>query len=129
MCPNRLDDVELVRFGYYCAKVSVKIRPLISPRMRTSLDVMQSKGPYRPDLQNVIDAHQQVRGGTKDGKVSVGKPQVTHSFSYDSKHSWIIFGLTLPMVEYMPDEYPRIDVDDQSGPEISKRVRELFRIE
>lgn len=127
--PNRLNDVELVRFGYFCVKVSSTLRSRTSPRIKAALDVMRSNGPFAPDLQEVIDAHQNDRGGTRDGKVSVGKPQLTHSFNYDSEHSWIIFSLCMSMIERLPDTYPRIDMDDFSGMEISKNVRELFRIE
>jgi hypothetical protein len=127
--PNRLDDVELVRFGYFCLKVSSSLRSRTSPRVKAALESLNPRGPFAPDLDEVISAHQSDRGGTQDGKVSVGKPQATHSFNYDTKNSWIIFSLSMPMIERIPNLYPRIDIDAISGPEISKKVRELFNID
>ena len=124
--PNKLDDVELVRFGYFCKKNNPIAQPLISAREKVALQTMQPRGPYFTDLQEVIDAHQEARGGTQDGKVSVGKPQSTHTVNYDSAHSWIIYTLSKDMSLFLPNMYPRIDLHDQSGIEISKRVRMLF---
>jgi hypothetical protein len=127
--PKRRDDVELVRFGYFCIKVSSKLQARIPPRMNTALESLQAQGPFLPDLQVVIDAHQADRGGTQDGKVSVGKPQLTQDFNYDGTHSWTIFRLCMSMIDRLPNQYPRIDLDEKSGLTISKKVRELFRTE
>ena len=123
--PNRLDDVELVRFGYFCAKVSPKLLAKHSAEMKVALQNLRTDGPYLSDLQDVIDIHQRTRGGPQDGKISTGKSRATHSFSYDSQHSWIIFSLSGLMFERIPDTYPRIDLEDQSGSEISRRIQEL----
>jgi hypothetical protein len=127
--PKRLDDVELVRFGYFCIKVSSKLQARIPSRMKTALESLQAQGPFLPDLQVVIDAHQADRDRTQDEKVSVGKPQLTHDFNYDGTHSWIIFSLCMSMIDRLPNQYPRIDLDKKSGLTISKKVRELLRIE
>ena len=128
MAPNKLDDVELVRFGYFCMKNDPQAQNLIPASMKVALQAMQPKGPYFADLQKVIDAHEEARGGTQDGKVTVGKAQFLHTVIYDGVHSWIIYTLGRNMRDFLPNMYPRIDLHDQSGPEISKRVLELFHI-
>ena len=128
IAPNRFDDVELVRFGYFCKKNNPAVQSLMSAREIVTLQAMQPRGPYLADLQEVIDAHQESRGGTQDGKVSVGKPQSTHNVRYDGVHSWIIYVLCENMSKVLSDTYPRIDLHDQSGVEISKTVRKLFRV-
>jgi hypothetical protein len=127
--PNRLDDVELVRFGYFCVKVNPKLQARTSSRMKAALESRQPQGPFLPDLQAIIEAHQADRGGTQDGKVSVGRPQLTNDFNYDGTHSWIIFSLCMSMIDRLPNQYPRIDLDEKSGLTISKKVRELFRLD
>ena len=126
--PNKLDDVELVRFGYFCKKNNPIAQPLISAREKVALQTMQPRGPYRADLQEVIDANQESRGGPQDGKVSVGKAQIIHSGSYDGAHIWIIYVLDKNMRDVLPSIWPRIDLHDQSGLEISKKVLELFNV-
>ena len=128
MAPNKLDDVELVRFGYFCMKNNPKSLLSMPPRHKAALQAMQPRGPYFADLQEVIDAHQEARGGTRDGKVSVGKGQIFHTGIYDGVHMWIIYVLSNNMRIFIPDIFPRIDLHNQSGLEISKRVLELFNL-
>ena len=125
--PNRLDDVELVRFGYLCLGRNRQVTQ-ITPRLRTALQRMRSVGVYSSDLQEVIDAHQQARGGTQDGKVSVGKAQARkgQSLRYDDKHSWIIYILTANMFNNNPDGFPRIDQEIDTGDAISATVAAMF---
>lgn len=122
--PNILDDVELVRFGYYCMSLNPKSG--IRSKMKAELDAMKPAGAYAADLQKVIDAHQKLRGGTQDGHVSVGRGNITNTEFYDGKHSWIIAGLNNHMVDICRDIYPRIDKHLQSGPEITRKVKEIL---
>ena len=128
MAPNRIDDVELVRFGYFCQRSRPENQPNLTARQKVSLQAMQPNGPYFADLQEVIDAHQENRGGTQDGKVSTGKSQIAPAGLYDSVHMWIIYALTNNMRLFLPDIFPRIDLHAQSGVEISKRIRQLFAV-
>ena len=125
--PNRLDDVELVRYGYFCLGRNRQVTQ-ITPRLRTALQRMRSVGVYGSDLQEVIDAHQQARGGTQDGKVSVGKAQARkgQSLRYDDIHSWIIYILTANMANNNPDGFPRIDQEIEAGDAISATVAAMF---
>ena len=126
--PNKIDDVELVRFGYFCVKSDPKKLLLLPTRLQVALQAMQPRGPYLADLQEVIDAHQEKRGGTQDGKVSVGKEQFI-SGKYDSNHLFIIYALCNAMADFLPNMYPRIDLHERSGIEISKTVQVLFRVD
>ncbi len=117
---NKIDDVELVRFGYIRKKNSPNVVGRLSPREIAALQALRPRGGSDSDIQEVIDAHQESRGGTQDGKVSVGKSQITHGPRYDNKHAWIIYNLCHNMADAFPYIYPRIDQHELSGPDISK---------
>ena len=73
--PNKLDDVELVRFGYFCMRENKQFPA--KPEVRAALQEMRNSGPFAQDLANVIVAHQRSRGGTQDGRVSVANVSFT----------------------------------------------------
>lgn len=125
---NLLADVELVRFGYFCKGISPLVKSNLSDREKKALQSLKTKGPYFPDLQEMIDAHQQVRGGTQDGKVSVGKPNIANQGKYDRDHFWIIFNLCHNMADAFPKIYPRIDLHEMAGLELKKVLPPLFDI-
>lgn len=126
--PNRLDDVELVRFGYYCMSQDTRFPP--DPKLRPVLQAMRSLGPFDQDLANVIVTHQRNRRPTQDGKVSVAKVSFTSTNRerYDGAHSWIIISLNNNMIDIAGDVYPRIDKHPASGPEVSKAVKKIFGV-
>ena len=128
LSPNRIDDVELVRFGYIGKKNSPNVVGRLTPRETAALQALRPRGGYDSDIQEVINAHQESRGGTQDGKVSVGKSQLAHGPRYDNKHAWIIYNLCHNMADAFPYIYPRIDLHELSGPDISKRVRQLLDV-
>ena len=125
---NRLDDVELVRFGYNCLKQNKKFPP--SAALLPALRAMKTFGEFDQDLADVIVAHQKDRGGTQDGIVSVANVTFTSTNRelYDRKHSWIIIALCNNMIDVAGDVYPRVDKHPESGPEISRSVKSIFGI-
>ena len=124
--PNRIDDVELVRYGYTCLKSDTRFQVNITPRLRAALQKLNPRGAHANDLQEVIEAHQEARGGQIDGIVSVGKSQSMHTILYDRKHAWIIYSLSGFIRDNDPDLYPRIDLDESCGSELRKKVKTIF---
>jgi hypothetical protein len=122
---NALDDVELVRFGYICMKQNAKFPA--PPSLQTALLNMLPFGPFGQDLADVISVHQQLRGGTQDGIVSVAKVSgASKSELYDRRTTWIILALNNNMLDITDDIYPRIDKHLQSGPTVSLKVKQIL---
>jgi hypothetical protein len=128
-CPNIIDDSELVRYGYHCMKVNIASTPRMTEELRVALSDMKTRGGYANDLQRVIDADQQRRGTTLDGKVSVAKIAVVHKTMYDGIHSWTVWNLHLNMIVALRHQFPRIDLDPASGADISVTVRRCMMID
>ncbi len=120
--PNLLDDVELVRFGYFCFQF-VNNSP-IAGKMKSELQRMNSKGPFGEDLARVIVAHQKLKGGTQDGIVSVQRP--TANSSYDGHSQWILTALNSAMIVAEPS-YPDIAFNIDSGNAVAESVRFILR--
>ncbi len=124
--PNKLDDVELVRFGYLAFLTNPPTISQAPEKFRTALTRMRTIGPFGQDLQDVIVQHELTRGGTQDGCVSVMHPNRANRGTYDGKHIWIILSLNNNMKDILRDLYPRIDRHTQSGLEISKVVEKFM---
>lgn len=125
--PNKLDDVELVRYAYGCMRSNPPNLVNANAAVMAAMQAMKTTGPYAADLQAVIDAHQAQRGGTKDGKISPAQPNAFNNNMYDGQHSWMITVLSNNIRIGIKDgPYPRIDMDKRSGPEISKLVKAMF---
>ena len=124
--PNLAEDVELVRLGYLAVREDPKVPP--RAELREPLSKLQPFGPYGPDLQAVIDAHQKIRGGTQDGIVSVAKisSTTTNVDHYDGIHTWIIVALDNKLHSLPGDIYPRIDKHPKCGPELKKKALKIF---
>jgi hypothetical protein len=122
--PNKLDDVEFCRFGYFMMKGNPKAMPDLTQRERDALARLNPVGGFGPDLAEVILAHQQSRGGTQDGFISVARDVQTNFGQYDHKHKWIVLVLNVNMLD-TSDVFPRIDLHGMSGPEITKSVFEI----
>ncbi|WP_174280116.1 hypothetical protein [Sphingomonas bacterium] len=122
-CPNRVEDVELVRFGYTCMKSAADL----TAQQQSTLAAMKNSGGYGPDLQAVIDAHESARGGAQDGRVSQ-LPKALTLTAYDGQHMQILVALNANMRADDKANYPRIDKAAASGPVISAKSRSLFRI-
>jgi hypothetical protein len=122
--PNKIEDVELVRFGYTCAKRNPTSQ--IAAKMKAELDDLRPFGAFDKDLAKVIVAHQKIVGGTQDGIVSVEKGTAANHESYNGHNRWIMSALNNVMVAEVDNIFPRIDKDLQSGPSISLKVKEIL---
>ncbi len=122
--PNKIDDVELVRFGYYCARASA-VPPAFAKTMRVELMALKTKGAYGADLEKVIIGHQKLRGGTQDGYISPEKPGFAGE-RYDGKTTWMITALNNNILDVCKEIWPRLDKHEIAGLELSKRLRYIF---
>lgn len=123
-CPNKLDDVQLVQFGYFAKGQA----PDTSPTLKALCAKVVPGAPYtgapNDPLTLVIKAHQAERGGTQDGHVSVLPPNGA-TLSYDGKHSFMILVLNNNMLDITKNDYPRIDKHPSCPSVLKQRVRML----
>ena len=123
--PNKADDVELVRFGYFMMKDNPKALGGTFAALKPILDKVKPTGGFDDTLAEAIRTHQRLRGGTQDGRVSVAKANNFNRGQYDGQHVWMIFPLNNSMIDMAADIYPRIDLHPQSGPSVSAAVRKI----
>ncbi len=123
--PNRPDDVELVRFGYFLMKDNPKATAGPFAALKPVLQKVTPSGPFGNDLAEAIRTHQRLRGGTQDGRVSVAKDNRFNRGEYDGQHAWMVFPLNNSMIDMAPSLYPRIDLHPQSGPAMRATVRRI----
>ena len=123
--PNRPDDVELVRFGYFLLKDNPKATGGPFTALKPVLQKVTPTGRFDNDLAEAIRTHQRLRGGTQDGKVSVARDNRFNRGQYDGQHTWMVFPLNNSMIDMAPNIYPRIDLHPQSGPAVSAAVRRI----
>ncbi len=120
--PNQMDDVDLVRFGFYMLNQAHS--PLFK-RVERVLNELRPIGLYDYYLRNAIVAFQEVQGGTKDGRVSKARPIQYGRSGYDGKHEWMILALNAFMRDF--DLYPRIDTHPMCGGMLKQRIKMIFR--
>lgn len=123
-CPNRLDDVQLVQFGYYAMARSVNALPDEQPVfMRVTPGAMYTGAPDDP-LTLAIKLHQAHRGGTQDGCVSA--LHLGQAPSYDGAHSFMLIPLQNNIRDMMPADYPRLDKHSACPPALRAAVQLCF---
>lgn len=122
-CPNAPDDVELVRFGYYCMGTNPMNRQT-SPERKAMLANLPLQGSFDNQLQDIIRLHQGWRGGVQDGKISTIK---NTSGNYSDK-SWILVPLHNNMMDVMGDLWPRIDKHHQTSALLTQKIQSVFLV-
>ncbi len=123
--PNKADDVEFVRFAYFLMKDNPKAMTGAFVTLKPILEKVTPTGAFDDALAEAIRAHQRLRGGTQDGRVSVAKSNNFNRGLYDNQHSWMVFPLNNSMIDMAPEIYPRIDLHPRSGPAVTQTVRRL----
>jgi len=118
--PNLIDDVELVRFGYFMMRQSPEANGELKA-LKPLLDMLDTKGDFDQSLKNIITVHESLRGGTQDGKVSRAHVTMANRGLYDRKTSWIILGLNTFMIDFYL--YPRLDLHTRCGPNLKTVVK------
>lgn len=107
-CPNRVDDVQLVQFGYHCmardSSSLTGLKPEEIAILSTIVPGASYSGSPQDPLTLAIKAHQRLRGGAQDGNVS---PIKNNEGVYGS-HAWMIISLCISMMNVYPAFYPLV---------------------
>jgi hypothetical protein len=119
--PNRLDDVQLVQFGYYAMLINPSSKLNAEQRDVFSKIVLGQPcdGTANDPLVAAIRAHQKVRGGTQDGHVS----PMRAGGSYDGHNTFIMIALNNNMRDAVPGSFPRIDKHPKCPPLVTAFVK------
>lgn len=124
--PNKIDDVELVRLGYFW---SMKVPAFNSApggqKLMSMITNLGTRGGFVPLLGEIIVEHEKVRGGTQDGKITPARGHITE---YDANHSWIIVKLSKNISFVFPGIFPRLDLIENCGPELRIKILKIFSL-
>ena len=130
-CANRLEDVQLVQLGYACGAFKPLQRSLLTA---ADIEVFKKVIPGAPysgsasdPLSLAIAAHQVLRGGIQDRKVSpIREASLTRT--YDGKHTWMLVALNNYLQNVMGREWPRLDrLEQPKCPEALRKIsKRLF---
>jgi hypothetical protein len=119
-CPNKADDVQLVQFGYWCMGNNPKTP--IGAADRALFSAIVPGAPYSglasDPLTIAIKRHQQIRGGTQDGKVS--------PMQANQGYNWIISALSNNISNYLPSMWPQIDKHTKCPPALKAAILKCF---
>ena len=119
-CPNKVDDVQLVQFGYWCMGNNPKTPIGAADRALFAAIVPGAaySGSASDALTLAIKRHQQLRGGVQDGKVSPMPP--------NQGYNWIIAALSNNMSNYLSSVWPHIDKHAKCPPAVKALVMSTF---
>lgn len=102
-CPNKVDDVQLVQFGYWCMGNNSKTPGSPADRALFAAVVpgaIYTGSPSDP-LTLAIKRHQAMRGGTQDSRIS--------PMQANQGYNWMISALSNNISNYLATQWPRID--------------------
>jgi hypothetical protein len=122
--PNRLEDVQLVQFGYFA--LSQNRAPDNPPELIAAASNVVVGAPYmgaqNDPLTIAIRAHERARGGPQDGHVSV----IRGDFQYDAAHTFLVIRLVNNIRVLVGIDFPRIDRHPKCPPQLGASVRRTF---
>lgn len=124
--PNRLDDVQLVQFGYYAMLINPSSKLSAEQRDVYSKVVLGQpcNGAANDPLVAAIRVHQKVRGGPQDGHVSPSRG----GGNYDDQHTFIMLALNNNMSDAVPDAFPRIDKHPKCPPLVAAFIKSACKL-
>jgi len=123
-CANRDEDVQLVQFGFFCMAKNPKglVRFTAAEQAIVKSVVVGAKysgGPSDP-LTLAIRAHQRMRGGTQDGRVS---PIQNLSGTYEGHQTWMIVSLSNQILDANPGQWPMLHRMEKCPPALAEVSR------
>ncbi|MFO1087064.1 MAG: hypothetical protein U1E21_21120 [Reyranellaceae bacterium] len=128
--PNRVNDVQLVQFGYFAMLRSPKNANSLSAAERDAFGKIVLGSPCNgtdaDPLVRAIRAHQASRGGTQDGLVSELKPGHIAYTDRTGFHTLILVALNNSMRDVMAGRFPRIDLHESCPAGLKAFVKGLF---
>lgn len=122
-CANRLDDVELVRYGIACLAAAPVNRA--DPNLRPFLEAaarVKATGPFDSFVSNAVLAFQK----TFDTMHADGKVSVIRGDRSPHGHIYVLQTMTAAMRLACTRVYPRLDLVPETGPALSQVVRKMF---
>ena len=124
-CSNKVEDVQLVQFGYYCMTRSNYAPFGLTPAEMAIIKTVVPwclYGSLTDPLTLSIKAHQRARGGTQDGRVS----PFTSASGFYGESTWMIISLVVNIIMVYPDLYPRLDKVSNCPPALAAATRRMF---
>lgn len=122
--PNKLEDVQLVQFGYFA--IAQNRLPEVPQELITAASAVVLGAPYMgaatDPLSIAIKVDQKVRGGTQDGHVSVIRGQG----AYDSVHFFQLVRLVNHLRLLVASDWPRIDKHPKCPSALAASVKRTF---
>ncbi len=126
--PNRLDDVEFCRLAcFVMRKLAVTENPKSVPLV-AAIAKVQPSGPFGPDLDAAIRAHQAYQGGSQDGRVSPLTSPVMAETGYGSGKMWLVSIYDGNLSKQLPGSYPRLELHPMCGAALRASVQKMFSI-
>jgi hypothetical protein len=106
--PNFMEDVQFVQFGYFFVSKS----PATPPSLRAAAAEVALgaafSGTEDDPVIKTIRAHESLRGGPQDGRISKF-PNETGTYNFGGhEKSYILLSLLNTISDAMPGDYPRI---------------------
>ena len=124
-CPNQLEDVQLVQFGYFAMAHLGGLG--LEPEMIAAATAVVVGAPYtgapNDPLTIAIRLHERLIGGTQDGHVSVLR---AGGLSYYGTHLPLLARLQNDMRAFLKDDFPRIDRHSKCPVQLATSVRRSF---
>lgn len=124
-CPNQLEDVQLVQFGYFAMAHlgGLGLEPeMISAAKAVVVGAPYSGSPNDP-LTIAIKLHERLIGGTQDGHVSVLR---VAGLSYYGTHLPMLARLQNDIRAFLKGDFPRIDKHPKCPAELAASIRRSF---
>ena len=119
--PNRIDDVQLVQFGYFAMSKA----PTTHPQAKAVYAMVVPGAPYSgaadDPLTIAIQTHQRSRGGALDGHVSPFRAG-TGGGRYDGVHVYIAIPLIWNVYDLLVNDWPRIDKHPRCPPALKAAI-------
>lgn len=126
-CPNVKEDVELVQLCIYChARSKNRSKSYTAAEVQALMEVVPGapySGTSGEALTRAIRAHQRVRGGTQDGRVS---PVQHSSGMYVGGKMWMILALCNNIRDVYPHAWPRISLAPNCPPALTAACYRTF---
>src|SRR5512140_1878201 len=121
--PNRADDVQLVQLGYVALSKNPKVQMTQAQRQLFAKVVPGAPytGAANDPLTLAINEHEVLRGGPRDGHVTVARSPGM----YDATHTFIVVALNNNLRDTMLNDFPRIDKNPQCPGVLQVKVRNI----
>jgi peptidoglycan hydrolase-like protein with peptidoglycan-binding domain len=126
--PNRLDDVEFCRLAYYEMRKIRSSDTAKSAALVAAINAVKPSGPFGPDLDAAIRAHQAYQGGTQDGRVSPLMNPVMAETGYGGGHMWLVSIYDGNLSKQLATSYPRLDLHQMCGTALRASVQKMFNM-